>query len=108
MKLPSDLEKDFEGLPVENMIRDGLRDFAEGRESIGSLLVQIGAPRLRKAGVPLPDKVDGDADRHLYNLLGKAHGNEAHAKYNSLIRELVSFERALSHRVTKRRKGRSQ
>jgi hypothetical protein len=31
-------------------------------------------------------------------LLGREHGNEAHSRYNALLRELVSFERALEAR----------
>ncbi len=99
-----ELDRDFEGLPAEALIRQGLEDLAAGRESIGSLLVQIGAPRLRLLDVPVPAAVDIDADRRLYRLLGLTHGNEAHSQYNSWIRELVSFERALERRVWGRRR----
>jgi hypothetical protein len=34
----------------------------------------------------------------LYALLGHEHGKEAHSRYNALLRELVSFERALEAR----------
>lgn len=98
------LARDFAGLPAEALIRRGLEDLAAGRESIGSLLVQIGASRLRLLEVPVPAAVDIDADRRLYRLLGLTHGNEAHAQYNSWIRELVSFERALERRVWGRRR----
>ena len=100
------LARDFAGLPAEALIRQGLEDLAAGRESIGSLLVQIGAPRLRLLEVPLPPaKADDiDADRRLYRLLALSHGNEAHSQYNSRIRELVSFERALERRVWGRRR----
>jgi hypothetical protein len=36
-----------------------------------------------------------EADHRLYALLGREHGNDAHRRYNALLRELVSFERAL-------------
>lgn len=39
-----------------------------------------------------------NADHQLYALLGREHGNEAHNRYNALLRELVSFERALEAR----------
>ncbi len=94
------IDHDFAGLPAEDLIRQGLADLAAGRESIGALLVQIGTPRLRLLNVPLPPVVNAqDADRRLYRLLATTHGNEAHSQYNSLIRELVSFERALERRV---------
>lgn len=95
----------FTNLPGEALIREGLADLAADRESIGSLLVQIGSPRLRWLDVPVPARADElDADRRLYRLLAVAHGNEAHSQYNSFIRQLVSFERALEHRVSAARR----
>ena len=90
---------DFNGLPGADIIRAGLTDLAAGRESVESLLIQIGAPRLNWLGIALPTKPDIDADRRLYRLLGTQHGNEAHSQFNSLIRKLVSFERALEQRL---------
>ena len=98
------LAQDFAGLPAEALIRQGLEDLAAGRESIGALLVQIGAPRLRLLEIPVPPADDMDADRRLYRLLAITHGREAHSQFNSLIRELVSFERALERRVWARRR----
>jgi len=89
---------DFDGLPGADAIRVGLEDFATGRESIESLLIQIGAPRLNWLGIVLPAQPDLDADRRLYYLLSAQHGNAAHSQFNSLIRQLVSFERALEGR----------
>jgi hypothetical protein len=97
---------DFTGLPAESLIRQGLDDIAAGRESVGALLVQIGAPRLQLLGISLPphagDQVN--ADRRLYRLLSVEHGTEAHSQFNSLIRQLVSFERALERRAWARRR----
>jgi hypothetical protein len=39
-----------------------------------------------------------NADYELYDLLGLEYGNEAHSRYNALLRELVSFERSLEAR----------
>lgn len=89
---------DFDGLPGADAIRAGLADLAAGRESVESLLIQIGAPRLSGLGVVLPTKPEMDADRRLYRLLSTEHGNGAHSQFNSLIRLLVSFERALEGR----------
>ncbi len=75
MNLPEALDNDFVGLPFESSIRKGLRDFECHEESIESLLIQIGAPRLRDAGVPIPHEADDiDSDRKLYRLLEKTHG----------------------------------
>lgn len=96
---------DFEGIPGADVICAGLADLAAGRESVESLLIQIGAPRLNWLGITLPAKPEIDADRRLYKLLSVQHGNAAHSQFNSLIRQLVSFERALEHRLWSRRRA---
>lgn len=106
--MPSSTHPDFVGLPGEGLIRQGLEDLASDRESVGALLVQIGAPRLRLLVAALPVMTEcGDADRRLYRLLSATHGREAHSQFNSLIRQLVSFERALERRVWARRRERA-
>lgn len=88
-------------LPGAELIRSGMRDIVEKRETIASELVKIGSPRLRECGLTINvSKEDAlVADRRLYSLLGDLHGLDAHARFNSLIRELVSFERSLEHRM---------
>lgn len=82
-----------DSLPGADLVREGLNDLANGVESIESLLVLVGAPRLRGLGFDVPDTPDFPEDR-LYARLAEVHGNGAHSKYNALIRRLVSFERA--------------
>lgn len=86
-------------LPGAELIRSGMRNIVENRETIASELVKIGSPRLRECGLTINvSKEDAlVADRRLYSLLGDLHGLDAHARFNSLIRELVSFERSLEH-----------
>lgn len=96
--MPPPQPDDFDDLPGADMIRAGLADLTAGRESIASLLVQIGAPRLNWLGIQLPADSVPDADRRLYRLLASQHGQAAHSQFNSWIRQLVSFERALEHR----------
>jgi hypothetical protein len=96
---------DFNGLPGAEAIRAGLEDFAAGRESVESLLIQIGAPRLSWLGITLSKQIDLDADRRLYRLLAAQHGDGAHSQFNSLIRQLVSFERALEQRLGARQRA---
>ena len=83
------------GLPGGEFVVRGLLDLARGRETAGALLVSIGAPRLRLGGLdveaPLPD-----AEHRLYALLSRESPDDAHARYNALLRRLVSFERALA------------
>ena len=99
MKTTADFEGRIKGLPFADSIRKGLADLAAGRETVESLLILIGEPRLQLLDVPFVARGDIDADRRLYSLLCKSCGEEAHSQYNSLIRELVSFERALEGRV---------
>lgn len=90
----------FDGLPSADLIRSGLADLSLSRETVAAYLVQIGSPKLRRCGVQVPvsDADALEADHRLYGLLGRDHGNDAHRRYNALLRELVSFERALEMR----------
>ena len=83
-----------DALPGADLIREGFEDLERGVESIPALLVLIGAPRLRRLGFDAPDTEDFPEDR-LYAQLSAVYGNDAHSKYNALIRTLVSFERAM-------------
>jgi hypothetical protein len=75
------------------LVEKGLADLAEGEETVESLLVSIGAPRLRGLGFDVPSPFD-DADERLYLLLARDDPSGAHSRYNGLVRRLVSFERA--------------
>lgn len=94
----------FAALPGGDLIEKGLQDLACGKESVESLLVEIGTPRLRLLNIQVRPSDCGDPDRRLYDLLSERHGNEAHSKYNSLLRQLSSFARALEHRVFARKR----
>jgi hypothetical protein len=84
---------DFEtlGLPGGEMIDTGLRDLAFGRESVESLLVSMAAPRLAREGVPVPREQFSDEEERLYRLLTADNEDLAHARYNALRRQVVSF-----------------
>jgi hypothetical protein len=84
-----------DALPGSDLIRQGLRDLAAGTESIESLLVLIGAPRLRRLGFNVPDDdTPHFPEDRLYAKLAEDDSDTAHSRYNALIRRLVSFERA--------------
>jgi len=85
----------MQGIPGAELIGKGLADLARNEETVESLLVSIGSPRLRTLGVPLAAAFDNPEHR-LYELLGRAHGDNAHGQYNALVRLLVSYERALA------------
>jgi len=82
-------------LPGEDLITAGLDDLATGAESVPSLLVSIGTPRLRQLGIEIRTPFS-DPEHRLYRLLAAAYGDGAHSRYNALVRRLVSFERALA------------
>ena len=85
----------YDALPAWPLVRDGLDDLAAGRSSsVEALLVLIGAPRLRSIGLEVPAADVDDPDLALYHLLAREDSDSAHSRYNALIRQLVSFERA--------------
>ncbi|MEK7743796.1 MAG: hypothetical protein AAB578_05360 [Elusimicrobiota bacterium] len=81
-------------LPGEYLISRGLEALSRGQETEESLLVSIGAARLRRAGISLHDPLPSPESR-LYELLRRSGPDSAHSRYNALIRRLVSFERAI-------------
>ena len=84
----------FDALPGYALVREGLDDLAAGKQSVAALLVMIGAPRLRRIGIHIPAGNVDDPEHRLYERLAADDADSAHARYNALIRELVSFERA--------------
>ncbi len=83
-----------EALPGKELIEKGIDDLSHGVESIESLLVSIGAPRLRRSGMTIPDTTIDSPEHRLYELLSQSDPDSAHSRYNALVRRLVSFERA--------------
>jgi hypothetical protein len=84
---------DIEALPGADLVTRGLHDLAEGRESVEALLVAIGGPRLRRLGLTVPRLAS--PEHRLYEHLARLDPDQAHGRYNALVRRLVSFERAL-------------
>jgi hypothetical protein len=84
----------LEALPGGDLVREGLADLARGVESVPALLVSIGAPRLRRIGLSVPEAVITAPERRLYDLLAESDSDSAHSRYNAFVRRLVSFENA--------------
>ena len=80
-------------LPGQDLLERGIRDLEREVETAESLLVSIGAPRLRRLGLTIPTPT-GEPEQRLYLLLRERHGDAAHSRYNALVSRLVSFERA--------------
>ena len=83
-----------DALPGNELIESGIDDLSRGVESVSSLLVSIGAPRLRRLGLAIPEKTIDSPEHRLYELLSRSDPDSAHSRYNALIRRLVSYERA--------------
>lgn len=91
----------LEDLPGEHLILKGMADLAEGLHTIETCLVRIASNRLSLAGILFPGELSAEnAELDLYGLLA-SFGDDAHSKYNALIRNLISFEQALDHRLTR-------
>jgi len=79
-------------LPGEEFIEEGLSDLRSGHETIASLLVAIGAPRLRQLGIDVPEHSLTSPEHRLYRILEAENSDSAHSRYNALIGRLVSYE----------------
>jgi len=90
------------GLPGEALLREGLADFQSGKCTIPACLVSMARSRLRRAGLLTGAVASSlpEPERQLYRLLRQESG-DAYSRYNSLIRELVSFEQALDRRQSR-------
>ena len=98
MPIPSEL---FQGLPGAERMLQGLKDEMSGHHSIAACLVRIARPRLIGAGIisASPPRDDG-AELELYQLLSASEGLQSYSRYKAIMRELVSFEHALDHRLS--------
>ena len=80
-------------LPGADLVAQGIADLSRGAVTVEALLVSIGAPRFRALNWDLPVTLP-DAEARLYTLLYASDGDGAHGRYNALVRQLVSFQRA--------------
>ena len=84
-------------VPGAELVRAGIEALDRGELTVEALLVAVGRRRLRAAGLTVPEAppIRPSPEIALYEALGARHPHDAHARYNGLIRRLVSFERAL-------------
>lgn len=90
---PADLLARRPALPGSELVYAGLRDLADGRESVAALLVASFSTRLRALSLPVPRHSIPHPELRLYLRL--AHERpDAHHHYNGLVLRLVSFAEA--------------
>jgi hypothetical protein len=93
-------EGDFTGLPGAELVTHGLKDLRCGRESKYSLLIKVAEPRFKMLGIDVPSEINSASyqsyEHRLYSKLEEEYGDSAYSNYNSLIRRIVSFSRALA------------
>ena len=96
-------DMELDRLPGHELVLAGIRDLENGRQTPESLLVAIGADRMRAAGLNVPPTpTSGRFPEHeLYELLARDDADSAHGRYNALLRRLVSFEHALEYARTR-------
>ncbi len=85
---------DLSALPGADLVLQGLEDLEHRRASVAAHLVAVGAPRLRRCGIAVPDGESLAPEHRLYELLAQENPASAHSRYNALIRRLVRFEHA--------------
>lgn len=92
--------KATDDVPGNELVEAGLADLKRGQMTVEALLVVVGAPRLRALGLPVPEtpETPSQPELALYKAVGRLHPDDAHSRYNALIRRLVSYERELERR----------
>ena len=96
----------WEGLPGGELVRAGQQDLKQGVRSEAALLLLVAKPALEPLGIHIPAgtiEITWPPEHALYDLLAEKYGNDAHSRYNSLIRRIVSFRQALEREASRTR-----
>lgn len=90
----------LKGLPNSEIIEQGMKDLQSSLLTVSSLLVCIGKPRLELAGLKIPamQNAPPNPELLLFEMIAKGQELDHYSYYNSLIRGLISFEKALEQR----------
>jgi len=91
-------------LPGGDLVIAGSRDLENQKITEAALLLLIASPRLERLGIKIlaPKNVSLPYEHALYNKLLESRPADAYSFYNSLIRKIVSFSRALEAIISKR------
>ncbi len=91
-------KRDLSTLPGGHLIETGLAHGAQNKKTVESLLVSVALGWLQEHGLAEGvQPVSAEPEIELYNMLCRDREiANPYSRYNSLIRELVSFQRAYS------------
>jgi hypothetical protein len=84
-------------LPGADLFEAAVADLRAGVESPAALLVSMVRSRLVDAGLVVPPATVERPAHRLYDLLAADDPDNAHGRYNALLRRIVSFARAAEH-----------
>jgi hypothetical protein len=84
-------------LPGADLFEAAVADLRAGVESPAALLVSMVRSRLVDAGLVVPPATVERPGHRLYDLLAADDPDNAHGRYNALLRRIVSFARAAEH-----------
>ena len=95
MKLQNNKKEKYEKIPGWELVSMGLYDLDNQRsDTVEALLVLMYSPRLTFNGIDISENKENKSslseNMKLYRLL-EIQGEDAHSKYNSLQRRIVSF-----------------
>ena len=87
-------------IPGHELVSTGIADLEQGKLTVEALLVAVGAPRLKALGLAVPSSTatPNHPELALYHAIGRTHPEDAHSRYNALIRRLASYEHELERR----------
>ena len=90
----------LKNLPGAELIEQGLQDLEKSLLTIPALLICIGKSRLENAGLSFPnlEQFPNEPELMLYALILQGSELDPYSYYNSLLRRLISFEKALEQR----------
>lgn len=89
---------DLTGLPGEDLVRRGLADVAQGRDTPEATLLCLASRRLSALGLPVPPTANGEL--HLYRqLAARAPDRDPYPLYAAWLETLDSFLAAASWRA---------
>lgn len=97
------MSNDEPRLPGEELVEQGLADLTRGEISDASLLLLIAGPRLRRLGIPVPERHSEQPFEHqLYERIEDRMGTAAHSFYNGLLGRIASYARILEREQSQR------